>query len=127
MNPNSLGDVVLLPAGVKTGTASGQLTWDTPMKERLPSKVRLIAVQNPKIWITAEVDSVGHYSLSIPAGKYQVAFGESYFNRGNKLYATRQNKPIFFFCKPFERVDHTADHHPSIGSSRPATGKRGAS
>ena len=62
--------------------------------------VRLIAVQNPKIWITAEVDSVGHYSLSIPAGKYQVAFGESYFNRGNKLYATRQNKPIFFFANP---------------------------
>ena len=117
MNPNSLGDVVLLPAGVKAGTASGQLTWDTPIKERLPSKVRLIAVQNPKIWITAEVDSAGHYSVAIPAGKYHVAFGEPYFNRGNKLYTTRQNKPVFFFCKPFERVDHTADHHRRLGSS----------
>src|SRR5678815_2069325 len=46
-NPNSLGDVILLPANEKLATLSGNIGWDQPIKISLPGVVRISSVQNP--------------------------------------------------------------------------------
>src|SRR5688572_26560391 len=36
MNPNSLGDVILLPANAKLGSVSGNVAWNKQIKQKLP-------------------------------------------------------------------------------------------
>jgi hypothetical protein len=62
MNPNSLGDVILLPAHQKMATVSGRVGWDIPVKMQLPGEVRLIS-NNKKLWLEKAIDSTGNYSL----------------------------------------------------------------
>jgi hypothetical protein len=38
MNPNSLGDVILLPAKAKLATISGNVNWDKPSKAHCPAR-----------------------------------------------------------------------------------------
>lgn len=94
MNPNSLGDVLLLPAKAKLATVSGHVGWDQQMKEPLPGQVRFRAIQNPKLWLEAELDSLGNYSVFIPAGKYEIMLPDPYVINGMKVYAAGQAKPI---------------------------------
>ena len=81
MNPNSLGDVILLPANEKLATLSGNVRWDKQMKVPLPGEVRINAVQNPKLWLETELDSTGNYSVDVPAGKYEIMLPDAYFTK----------------------------------------------
>lgn len=99
MNPNSLGDVIFLPAGTKLATVSGNLGWDKPMTEKLPGQVRLIAADNAKLWVTAGLDSLGNYSVTVPAGKYNITLPDAYFVTNKKVYATRQQQPVTIVAK----------------------------
>jgi hypothetical protein len=67
-DPNSLGDIILLPANAKLATLSGKVGWDKPMKVSLPGEVRISNIQSPKLWLEAELDSSGNYSVNVPAG-----------------------------------------------------------
>lgn len=60
-DPNSLGDVILLPANEKLAILSGKVGWDKPMTVALPGEVRISNTQNPKLWLEAELDSTGNY------------------------------------------------------------------
>jgi hypothetical protein len=100
MNPNSLGDVILLPADAKLATVSGQLGWDKKIKEQLPNKVRIKSIQNPKLWLEAELDSTGNYSVSIPAGRYQLDLPDAYLKDGDNVYANTLKKPVTLSAKP---------------------------
>jgi CubicO group peptidase (beta-lactamase class C family) len=102
-NPNSLGDVVLLPTNEKLATVSGSVTWDKEIKERLPGQIRLTSVQNPKLWLETELDSLGNYSEEIPTGKYEVTLPEAYFQSGKNLYNTAQSKPVIVLANPGQK------------------------
>jgi hypothetical protein len=91
MNPNSLGDVLILPAAAKLGTISGKLKWDKPVAVKLPAQVCLIA--NMKLWVETNVDSLGNYSLTLPVGKYEIDLYDSYYKTDDKVYGTMQRKP----------------------------------
>ncbi|SFM80085.1 CubicO group peptidase, beta-lactamase class C family [Chitinophaga sp. YR627] len=94
MEPNSLGDIVFLPAGAKLSTINGKIQWDTPGKVKLPSVIRLEAANDPKLWVTAEVDSLGNYSASVPPGKYKVLLGDDHLQQDDKLYVAAQKTPV---------------------------------
>jgi CubicO group peptidase (beta-lactamase class C family) len=96
-NPNSLGDIILLPAETKLATVSGKLNWDKPVTTKLPAQVCLIA--SPTSWIAAVVDSLGNYSAMVPAGKYEISVHEPYFLSNDKVYATMQKKPVTVVAK----------------------------
>ena len=104
MNPKSLGDVILLPANTKPGNVSGNVAWDKQMKEKLPGQIRFSAIQNPKLWLETELDSLGNYSVSIPAGKYEIMLPDTYFSNGNSVYATGQKKPITLLVKAGQKT-----------------------
>ena len=61
MNPNSLGDIILLPANEKLATLSGKVGWDKPMTAHLPGEVRIINVHGQetlvgnRVWIVQEI------------------------------------------------------------------------
>src|SRR5690606_33465769 len=74
------------------------------MKERLPGQVRFSAIQNPKLWLETELDSLGNYSVSIPPGKYQITLPDAYLTNGNNVYATSQKKPITLSVKAGEKT-----------------------
>lgn len=94
MEPNSLGDIVLLPAGAKLSKINGKIQWDTPGKVKLPSVIRLKAANDPKLWVTAGVDSLGNYSASVPPGKYEILLGDDHLQQDDKLYVAVQKTPV---------------------------------
>lgn len=117
MNPNSLGDVILLPANAKLATVSGNVGWDKQMKAQLPNQIRFNAVQNPKLWLETELDSLGNYSVEVPAGKYEIMLPDAYFLSGNNLYATGQKKFITILAKAGQKI--VAPHLALPGSPAP--------
>ncbi len=98
-NPNSLGDIILLPARENLATVAGTIGWDRPMQEKLPGRVRFTNVQNPATWLQVEVDSTGAYAMMIPRGSYTIQLPDAYFQRGKKVYGTAQLKPIAITVK----------------------------
>ena len=104
MNPNSLGDVLLLPANEKLATLSGKAGWETQIKMPLPGQVRINAAQNSKLWLETELDSLGNYSVKLPAGKYEITLPEAYLLNGKDVYATGQKKPIIVVAKAGQKT-----------------------
>jgi len=100
MNPNSLGDILILPAAAKLASVSGKLSWEKPMTVKLPGVIRLNALNNPRLWVEAGLDSLGNYAVDIPAGKYEIAFPDAYYQFDGKVYATHQKKPVYVVAKP---------------------------
>ncbi|SFD16581.1 CubicO group peptidase, beta-lactamase class C family [Chitinophaga sp. CF118] len=98
-NPKSLGDVIFLAANEKTATVSGNVSWDKPMKIPLPGEVHLHSVQNPKLWVATDMDSLGNYSVEVPAGKYELLLPYTYFQNGKNVYALEQKKPTMVFVR----------------------------
>ncbi|MBO9203948.1 MULTISPECIES: serine hydrolase [Niastella] len=91
MNPNSLGDVLILPTNAKLGTLSGKLKWDKPVTTKLPGQVCLIANKNG--WVETALDSLGNYSATLPVGKYEISLYDTYYQTDDKVYGTMQKKP----------------------------------
>jgi len=91
MNPNSLGDIVFLPANIKPALVSGKLNWDKPAAIPLPKVIRLKASE--QLWLSAEVDSTGNYSAAIPAGKYELSLPNKYVHFKDQLYLIEQPSP----------------------------------
>jgi CubicO group peptidase (beta-lactamase class C family) len=102
MNPNSLGDVIIMDANEKLATISGKLNWDKPVTVKLPGQVCLVAT--PTRWIGAALDSLGNYSVMVPAGKYEISVHEPYFISDNKVYVTTQKKPVVVVAKPGQKA-----------------------
>ena len=98
MNPNSLGDVLLLPANTKLATVSGKVGWDNSLSAKLPAEIRIKAVQKP-LWLETTLDSLGNYSVAVPTGNYEILLPDTYFLSGNKVYASEQKKPIVVLAK----------------------------
>ncbi|OQP66497.1 hypothetical protein A3860_13490 [Niastella vici] len=101
-NPNSLGDVLLLPAATKLATISGKVSWDKPVATKLPAQVCLINTM--ACWLQAAVDSLGNYSVDVPAGKYEINEYEPYYLAGDTVYNTRQKKPITVIAKAAQKI-----------------------
>ncbi len=93
-NPNSLGDVIFLPANEKMATISGNISWDKPKTAKFPELIRLIALDNPTQWLTTEVDSLGNYTVMAPAGKYKVSLADAYYISGGNVYPTAQKLSV---------------------------------
>ncbi|MCF6405494.1 serine hydrolase [Chitinophaga filiformis] len=104
MNPNSLGDIVFLPKDGKLSTVSGKVNWDKHTDVKLPGQVRLRSLEHPKLWITAAIDSLGKYSVVIPAGKYELSFPDRYFESDDKLYDVTYKTPPTVVAKPGQKI-----------------------
>jgi CubicO group peptidase (beta-lactamase class C family) len=91
-NPNSLGDIVFLPANTKFATVSGKLNWDKPAAIPFPKAVRLKASE--QLWLAAEVDSMGNYSATVPVGKYEISFPDKYVTLKDQLYEISKPAPV---------------------------------
>jgi CubicO group peptidase (beta-lactamase class C family) len=61
---------------------------------QLPGSVRLTSVQNPELFLDAEVDSVGNYGAEVPTGKYKVTLPQPYFRRGDTIFSTGQKNAM---------------------------------
>ena len=99
VNPNSLCDVILLPGNAKLGTLSGSVSWDKSTNVKPKWNVRLSDVQDPQHWLETSLDSIGNYSVGIPAGKYNITLPEKYFQSGKQLYSIEQLKPMTIAIK----------------------------
>jgi CubicO group peptidase (beta-lactamase class C family) len=99
-NPNSLGDIIIMPTTAKVGTVSGKLSWDKPTKTKLPPQIRLNATSGSKLWLDAGLDSLGNYSIAIPAGKYEIALPDEYYKNNDTVYIIAQKKPVTVIAKP---------------------------
>lgn len=104
VNPNSLGDVLLLPAGAKLATISGKLRWDKTSATRLPGRIRLDNPGKPGLWLTAMVDSLGNYTASVPAGKYTLTLADTYYHPDKQLYAAKEETPVTVVVKSGQQV-----------------------
>lgn len=98
-NPNSLGDIVLMPASASLASVKGHIRWDREMKERLPEQLRLTSVNDKKFWVQTAVDSTGNYSAQLLPGTYHIELPDAYFRRGENIYATSLQKPLVLRVK----------------------------
>jgi CubicO group peptidase (beta-lactamase class C family) len=104
MNPNSLGDIVFLPAGKALSTVSGKLSWSKPSAAKLPGLLRFIASDNPSLWVTAEADSLGDYAIMAPSGKYTLALPDPYYQSEGKVYAADQKAAPTVIVKSGQKI-----------------------
>ncbi|WP_205513257.1 serine hydrolase [Longitalea arenae] len=104
MDPKSLGDIILLPVTAKLSTISGKFNWDKGAAVKLPAHVRLSAVDNKNLWIEAALDSLGNYSVAVPAGKYGISLAEPYFKNDEKLYMATVKAPVIVVAKPGQKT-----------------------
>jgi len=101
-NPNSLGDVILLPADTKLATISGKLSWDKPVTTKLPEQVCLITTM--ACWVQAAVDSLGNYSVDVPAGKYELSVYAPYYVADDKVFSMMQRRPVTVIAKAEQKT-----------------------
>ncbi len=99
MNPNSLGDIVLLPSATNLSTVSGKVNWDKQMNEQLPRAVRIRETGDSKLWLQAAIDSFGNYTVAIPPGKYEITLPNAFFISGRNIYGVNQQKPLSITVK----------------------------
>jgi CubicO group peptidase (beta-lactamase class C family) len=97
-DPNSLGDILLLPANQQLATLQGKVGWDQPSNVPLPGEVRLTAA-GKELWLEAGVDSMGNYSIDVPAGKYTLSIPDAYSQRGDSMYAVTQKGSVMVLVK----------------------------
>ena len=74
------------------------------MNAPLPRTIRLTSLDNGAYWVTAGVDSSGNYSAEIPAGKYELAIPNPYFQRGDKVFSAVQKKPVIVHAKAGQQM-----------------------
>lgn len=72
LNTNRIGDLVLAEPGSQPAQVNGNLTWKGPASEEWPGVIRFSNQDNPQWFFCTLIDSLGHYSLSLPAGEYEV-------------------------------------------------------
>jgi len=104
INPHSLSDVVIMPGGEKTGTLDGKIDWDNNDHMKLPGHIRLTDLNNPKRWMETSFDSLGNYSLEIPAGKFGIVYTEEYLQNDGHLYAASQKEPVIVSTRPGKKT-----------------------
>lgn len=104
-NPNSLGDILLLPVNEKLATVSGNIGWDQSTKVQLPGEISLRSVENPELWVVTGLDSSGNYAVEVPGGKYELSFRYPYLKNGNNLYALSQKEPTIVLARAGQKND----------------------
>jgi CubicO group peptidase (beta-lactamase class C family) len=98
-NPRSLGDIILMGKQEKLSTVSGNINWDKPMKVKLPGSVYLRSLQDPNLWVAAELDSTGHYSAALPAGRYELQLPDAHLQNGKDVYTLGAIKPTLIAAR----------------------------
>ena len=110
MNPNSLGDVILLPANAKLATISGTLVGTNHRKHTCLAKLRLVAPNIRNSGLRRSLDSLGNYSVAVPLGKYEIMLPDAYFQNGENVYDGRPAKSCYRFSQNNRRNNGAKDH-----------------
>lgn len=103
-DPNSLADILILPATEKIGTIAGKLNWKSDVKVDELKVVRIISSKSPSLWVAAVPDSNGNYSVEVPAGQYNLQFAGEYYYTNKKLFGVRKDKLVSVTAKPSQTV-----------------------
>ncbi len=91
MNPQNVGDVILMKAHEQPGTLKGRIQWKNGLKKKLPSKIRLTSQQLPSLWVDTHLDSLGQYTVQLPAGTYQVSVPDILYIDEEDMYRVDTN------------------------------------
>lgn len=78
MNSNLIGDLVLLEAGDTISTVQGALRWKGEVGNKWPSTIKFNKTKSPNVFINTSIDSLGQYSLNLPAGDYEITVPPSW-------------------------------------------------
>jgi len=65
------GDVVLVADRTRTGTVNGQATWASG-QPAADVRVRVQSQRSDKLWVQAETDREGEFTVVVPPGSYSV-------------------------------------------------------
>jgi CubicO group peptidase (beta-lactamase class C family) len=104
INPGSLTDLILMPAKQQLSAISGTVAWNKQMNVPLPQTITIKSTQNKNLWVSAEVDSAGKYSVDLPPGSYSVGNANTYFMNDKQLYGTSQKQPMKVLLKPTQNA-----------------------
>lgn len=103
--PNSLGDVLILPAGEKLATVTGRVGWDKETNVKLPGCIHFQSAQDGKLWFAASLDSTGNYSAIVPAGQYKLRLPFDYFSEGKNVYVAGHKQALVVSVKPGSKIN----------------------
>ena len=103
-DPNSLADILILPATEKIATIAGKMTWKSDVKIDELKVIHITSVKSPSFWVAAVPDSNGDFSAEVPAGQYKLVFAGDYYYANNKLYGAHQDKPVTITAKPAQTI-----------------------
>ncbi len=95
-NPDRCGDLVLLDADTKLAKVSGQVDFSNLATTMSTGKLRLSAIDNPKMWLQTAIDSTGHYSATVPVGGYNLEVPGALIRLDDKYYRIAPSDPITF-------------------------------
>lgn len=77
-NSNLIGDLILLETGEQPIPVKGALKWKGEQGNHWPSTVQFNKKNQSNSFVNIEVDSLGHYELKLPKGKYQISIPPSW-------------------------------------------------
>lgn len=79
------GDIILVPSKESLGTLRGKVNWPEKPKAPKYNRLRIVSLDNPKLWIHASVDESGIYEQSLPVSRYAIT----------SIYTTRNDDGIY--------------------------------
>jgi len=85
-NSNALGDVILMNEKEGAGTLNGIVKLTNSNQSKMSVRLKITNTRNQQTSIMASADSLGNYSVPLPAGKYNIALADHYMPDGNKVY-----------------------------------------
>ena len=97
----NLGDLMLIEKGKPLAELQGKVKWKSNSKQPLPNKIRISSVNNPKLWVMANVDKEGNYSAKMPIGEYLI---DSPFETSLPFVVDAKAKPLRIDERIKERI-----------------------
>lgn len=99
-DPNSLADILILPADEKTAAIGGKIGWKSDVQIDELKVIRVNSVKSPSMWMSVLPDSNGNFVAEVPQGQYNLVFAGDYYYANKILYEARQEKPVTVVVKP---------------------------
>lgn len=104
VNPKSLTDLILIPAKQQLSTVTGTLAWNKQVDAHLPQTINIKNAANKNLWVAAEVDSLGKYTVDLPPGEYSVGNPDAYFAKSDELYEMTQKQAVKVLVRSGQRA-----------------------
>lgn len=98
-NPDRCGNVLFVTPETEFGQLKGKADLSGLKPKSFPFTMRVSQVDNEKMWVRTNIDSLGNFSATLPVGEYQIDFPSKLMQVDHRFQRISPIDPIVFSLK----------------------------